>query len=116
VVPFVLTGCGGNYQVSGKVTYKGKPVPVGSVYFMPDEGRKGRSANAPIKDGKYSTPPGEGVAGGTMVMQVVGFDGKPFKTQEGDVAASGKRMFPAYVTKVNLPYRDNVLDIEVPDK
>jgi hypothetical protein len=112
----LLPGCGGNYQVSGTVTYKGKPVPVGSVYFMPDEGRKGRSANAPIEEGKYCTPPGEGAAGGDMVMQVVGFDGKAIKSKEGGVAASGKRLFPAYVTKVKLPARDSVLDIEVPDK
>ena len=116
VVALLLPGCGGNYQVSGKVTHKGKPVPVGSVYFMPDEGRKGRSANAPIEDGKYSTPPGEGAAGGPMVVQVVGFDGRPIKTLEGGVAASGKRLFPAYVTKVKLPSHDSVLDIEVPEK
>lgn len=89
---------------------------VGSIYFMPDEGKSGRSANATIEDGTYSTPPGEGVAGGLMVMQVVGFDGKPVKSQEGGVAASGKRLFPAYITKVKLPSHASVLDIEVPEK
>jgi hypothetical protein len=115
-VTWLLAGCGGNYQISGTVTYKGKPVPVGSVYFMPDEGRSGRSVNATIENGKYCTPPGEGAAGGLMVVQVVGFDGKLVRSKEGDLAASGKRLFPAYVTKVQLPARDNVLDIEVPEQ
>jgi len=55
-VLLLLAGCrdenAGLVPVKGKVTYKGKPVPNGTINFMPDSGR---SAYAEIKpDGSYS--------------------------------------------------------------
>lgn len=54
----VLTGCFGNSdqlptaEVSGKVTYKGKPLPMGSVTFIPDT--PGKAASGEIQeDGTY---------------------------------------------------------------
>jgi len=47
-------GCGDNSPktapVKGTVTYKGKPVPQGSIMFQPEEGA---AATAQIKDGQY---------------------------------------------------------------
>jgi hypothetical protein len=51
----VATGCGGGGgtgDVSGTVTYDGKPVEQGSISFVPADG-KGPSAGGAIKDGKY---------------------------------------------------------------
>jgi hypothetical protein len=39
-------------EVNGTVTYKGKPVPQGTVTFIPDAG--GPSATGEIKDGAFS--------------------------------------------------------------
>jgi len=48
----VLIGCGGDRpqmgQVEGTVSYKGQPVPNGTITFIPD---KGRSASGVIEDG-----------------------------------------------------------------
>jgi len=59
----VVLGCGGDesglgrrYKVTGKVTYKGAPVPTGTVNFLPTKPPPpdGRAAAGTIKDGYYS--------------------------------------------------------------
>ena len=56
----LLLGCSGEdgpqrYRVSGTVTFKGAPVPIGVIQFPPDatQGNSGPPAFADIKDGKY---------------------------------------------------------------
>ena len=46
-------GLGKRYQVTGKVTYKGEPVPAGSISFVPEEDG-GHGAAGMIKDGVYT--------------------------------------------------------------
>lgn len=60
-------GCGDDsglpqrYAVRGKVTYKGEPVPSGTVIFEPADAQAGRVAQGPIQDGSYSlSTAGEG--------------------------------------------------------
>jgi hypothetical protein len=52
----VLAGCGSGKlqtaEVNGKVTYKGKPVPQGTVTFIPEAG--GPPATGEIKNGSFS--------------------------------------------------------------
>jgi major membrane immunogen (membrane-anchored lipoprotein) len=58
----VVVGCGDDsglarrYAVKGKVTYKGAPVPHGTVNFLPTDPPppEGRAATGDIKDGYYS--------------------------------------------------------------
>jgi hypothetical protein len=59
----VVLGCGGDdsglqsrYKVSGTVTYKGQPVPKGSIVFEPTNPPMpaGRVANGSIANGSYS--------------------------------------------------------------
>jgi hypothetical protein len=45
-------GCGGKGTITGTVTYKGTPIPAGTILFVPSNG--GPSVNAPINDGKYT--------------------------------------------------------------
>jgi hypothetical protein len=46
------TGCGGTGTVSGKVTYKGKPVPSGTITF---QGSDGNPVSAQLdKEGNYT--------------------------------------------------------------
>jgi hypothetical protein len=52
-------GCGSKGTITGTVTYKGTPIPAGTIVFAPDSGEP--SVNAPIADGKYTidkVPPG----------------------------------------------------------
>ena len=68
-----LVGCGGavesgppRFRLSGKVTFDGKPVPAGTIYFEPATGPAG---SAQIKDGQYDTA--NGMAGGADPVQPI---------------------------------------------
>ena len=56
---FLATGCGSSDgvprgAVSGKVTLDGKPVPQGTISFVPVDASAGPSAGATIVDGAYA--------------------------------------------------------------
>jgi hypothetical protein len=113
----VLSGCGGDsgpqrYNVSGSVTFDGKPVPAGSVLFEPDrsKGNSGPAAAVKIKDGKYDSKiDGKGTVGGPHVVKITGMDGVP---QED--FPDGTVLFAEYSTTVDLPKGDGVQDFDVP--
>jgi hypothetical protein len=68
LAPFalLLAGCAGQGQVSGKVKYKGEPVPAGTITFFDS---KNHAVSSPIqKDGSYSV---ERVASGPVKVSVV---------------------------------------------
>ena len=114
----LLVGCGGDdgpprADVSGTVTFKGQPVPVGKIFFEPDtaKGNSGPQAFADIKDGKYSTAEsGKGVVGGPHLVRISGWDGKA----QGDMTM-GNSIFVDYRTVVDLPKEAAVLDFLVPE-
>ena len=105
----VVFGCGGDdsglgrrYKVTGKVTYKGEPVPRGTVNFIPVKPPppEGRAASGEIKDGVYSLSTaggGDGALPGEYNVAIVAVDidmssavakgpGEPPKIHEGDPA------------------------------
>lgn len=103
-----LGGCGKlgaeRYDVKGKVTYRGQPVPSGYVQLAPDS-RKGNSGPTPkvdISQGNYEATGGNGVVGGPHVITIFGTD------------SAGKRLFSLYQTEVDLPKQSSTHDIEVP--
>ncbi len=110
-----LTGCSGGldlYPVSGTVTYKGKPVPAGVVWFDPDvtTGSAAPQGFAYIKDGAFdSAANGRGVAGGTYLVRVEGFDGKP-----GNELPLGKPLFATFEQKTDFPKARSELALAVP--
>ncbi len=61
LVVAALSGCGPRgpqrFQLEGKVTFGGKPVPSGAIRFEPDstKGNTGPVGYTPIKDGRYTT-------------------------------------------------------------
>ena len=65
------------YDLTGTITYAGKPVPAGYILFAPDKskGNDGPGADAEIKDGVYHTRLKEGTVGGPHVATINGFDG-----------------------------------------
>jgi hypothetical protein len=114
-------GCGGDgtNRVSGKVTFKGQPVPAGKIYFMPDgsKGNTGPTGYADIKDGVYDTssPGGRGAPAGAVIIAIEGIDpsGPPAKADpSGEVTT--RVLFPRYETAADLPASSSTKDIDVP--
>jgi len=110
----LLAGCGGErtYNISGTVTFQGKPVPAGQIVFEPDAGagNNGAPAFAKIKDGHYDTSSeGRGTIGGPHLVRILGLDGIP----RGELL-NGLRLFRDYNTKVDLPKKNGEQNFEVP--
>jgi len=118
VALLLVVGCSSKpklAQLSGKVTFKGQPVPAGYVSLAPDVGNggKGQMRVFQIKDGVYDssqdTPPG--LPAGPYFVRIAGFDGKkiPFFGQ-------GKQIFnevtDLYIT---VPDGKSEKDFVIPD-
>lgn len=112
-------GCGGGavkdefqrFRVSGKVTFKGEPIPAGTIYFEPDaaKGNKGSIGMATISNGSFDTSSVKGTVGGAHFVRIEGYDGKttPEKPQ-------GSRLFNAHRIEIELPKQDSDQKFEVP--
>ena len=100
------------YELSGSVTYAGKPVPVGQITFIPDDsqGNQGPGTTANIRDGRYQTEAGQGTIGGPHSVSIIGFDGKP--TNPND--AWGLPLFREFKANANLPREPATQDFIVP--
>lgn len=78
----LLCGCGGGdglVDVSGTVSYKGKAVPKGMIWFDPAPSHANKPAQgfAFIEEGKFdSKQKGRGVAKGPYQVRVEAYDGK----------------------------------------
>jgi len=114
----VAAGCSGAKtkvaQLSGKVTFKGQPVPTGYITFMPDSsaGNVGQIKKFDIKDGTYDTKqgPDPGVQPGPNILTVAGFDGKVIAYYP-----QGKQIFNAVELKETIPEGATTKDIPIPD-
>jgi hypothetical protein len=65
-------GLGKRFPVTGTVTYKGAPLPKGSITFLPVD-PTGRGATGEVKDGSYSMmtqTPGDGMFPGTYDVTI----------------------------------------------
>lgn len=114
----VVSGCGGGeqeYDLSGAVTYQGKPVPMGTITFEPDvtKGNNGPAGYAKIRDGQYDTSDEEGQAtiGGPHLVRILGLDG----IARGELL-HGLPVFREYTTSAELPRETSVKDFEVPQR
>lgn len=78
----VALGCANpnaRVPLSGAVTYKGKPIPRGTIMFDPDESKgnmSGYQGSADIVDGRYATLNDFGPQKGAYVARISGYDGK----------------------------------------
>lgn len=118
-----LVGCGGDvgYNLSGKVTFDGKPIPEGMIYFSPDssKGNKGLTGYAKIKGGMYNTASegGTKLLDGPLVVRIDGFDPSSKGTAApGDTSGevTVKSLFPTYQTTTELTKGTATLDFNVP--
>ena len=99
------------WELSGKVTYGGKPVAEGHIGFDPIKPGKG-GGFARIVDGKFDTRvEGRNHPGGPHHVTVVGYKGtvNP-KNPDSDVLP----LFPAFEVDVELPTATSTMDFEVP--
>jgi hypothetical protein len=114
----LLCGCGGGgrrlHPVAGTVTFDGKPLAVGQIFFDPDvgKGNDGPQGFAHIKDGKFDTAEGgRGVLGGPYIVRIDGFDGRP-----GPEMPLGRPLFAEYQEKRDLPAERSEQQFDVPGR
>ncbi len=120
LVPALLTlavGCSSqapSAQLSGKVTFKGQPVPAGWISFTPDVGAGGLGSVKvyQIKDGMYdSSKEDQPVLGpGTYQIRIAGFDGKKIP-----LFGQGKQIFNPVEDKYAVPAGTSTKDFVIPE-
>ncbi|MCI0701377.1 MAG: carboxypeptidase-like regulatory domain-containing protein [Planctomycetia bacterium] len=98
-------------DVSGKVTYNGKPLKGGSVTFISDEGRHSVSASI-NEDGTYKVPT---LTGGTYKVCVDTSYLKPAPNGPGGYVGSGGKSAPPPATKGPPPKSAPPPDAVVPE-
>jgi hypothetical protein len=99
-------------QLSGKVTFKGQPVPAGYISCTPDIGH-GEIRLLQIKDGVYDSaqqqPPG--IPSGHYMLRINGFDGVKVPS-----FFQGKQIFNEWIDiDFTIPEGTSTKDFEVPD-
>lgn len=114
-------GCGSNgSRVSGKITFQGKPVPAGKIYFTPDgsKGNTGQTGYATITDGTYDTSASGGmeVGQGPMIVAIEGLDpSQRGSAEKGDTSGEEtvKALFARYETTLDVS-GNTTKDFDVP--
>jgi hypothetical protein len=114
----VLAGCSRapkTVQLSGKVIFRGQPVPAGYITFTPDvgNGNRGSIKLIKIKDGVYDSsqvPPDQALTPGAYQLRFAGFDGKvqPRFNQ-------GKQIFNPVQDSFVVPDSVSTKDFTIPD-
>src|SRR5262245_11790557 len=102
-------------QLSGKVTFKGQPVPAGYIIFMPDvgNGNRGSSKLLKIKDGVYDSsqePPDQALTPGAYQLRIAGFDGQILPRFN-----QGKQIFNPVDETLVVPDNVSTKDFTIPD-
>ena len=96
--------------VTGRVTWKGSPVPMGNVSIEPDasQGNKGPQCRSSIINGVFTSRPEFGSVSGPVIVDVEGLENRP--DREFPVP-----LFPRYTFKTEIPKGKATLDIVVPE-
>jgi hypothetical protein len=99
-------------QLSGKVTFQGKPIPAGWISFTPEAG-KGAVRVCQIKDGVYDSSTGGDPAGihpGKNLVKIAGFDGKVVP-----LWGQGKQIFNPIDDTFDVPLGSSTKDWVIPE-
>ena len=102
-------------QLSGKVTFRGQPVPAGYITFMPDvgNGNRGSTKLIKIKDGVYDSsqePPDQALTPGAYQVRIAGFDGQVLPRFN-----QGKQLFNPVEEPFVVPDITATKDFTIPD-
>lgn len=117
-VAVMLSGCSSHgperYELSGRVTYDGQPIPAGVITFEPDAVAINATTigEAEIQGGQYKTLPGKGVVGGPHTVFIAGYNGIP---EPGSGPYGASLFTPAHKISVQLPYESSTFDFQVPN-
>jgi hypothetical protein len=116
----VLAGCGGGdgldrHRIRGTVTFKGKPVEAGSIFFEPTAsvGQVAPTSYLAVKNGKYDAGE-EGPVKGKYRVVVGGQDVSKSKVDDDGITIT-PQLFKDYRFEVEIPPPNNTLDVEVPE-
>ncbi|HLA83524.1 MAG TPA: hypothetical protein VJL29_01915 [Thermoguttaceae bacterium] len=102
------------HNLSGQVTFRGKPVRVGLIVFEPDvtKGNRGPQGYAQIIDGRYETEKfGKGAIVGALSVEITGFP-----PVDGSAGNPSIPLFPPYKTQVEITSETTTLDFTVPER
>jgi len=96
------------HGVSGTVTFRGEPVPTGTIAFEPDasQGNDGPAGYADIVAGRYRTH--LGAVGGPHIVRITGASG------DAEDEFTDTTLFRDYETTCDLPPQATTLDFDVP--
>ncbi len=102
-------------QLSGKVIFKGEPVPAGYIAFTPDVSNGGRGSIKvlQIKAGVYDSskePPDQALIPGAYLLRIAGFDGKTIP-----LWGQGKQIFNPVDETFVVPDSVSTKDFTIPD-
>lgn len=100
-------------QISGTVTYKGKPIPAGNVMFTPDVSIAGGQIRMfMVTDGVFdsSKDPSPGLMPGKYDVTIAGYDGKKIP-----MYFQGKQIFNAVKEPIEVGTGSTKKDFVVPD-
>jgi hypothetical protein len=113
-------GCGSEerprHQLSGLVTFNGKPVEMGSIRFEADAsvGDFAPVCYAAIRDGKYQTAPEHSPGEGKYSVLVMGIDVPNIvKSDTPGIPDEMPAQFPPYKTDLVVPPPGGTFDVEV---
>jgi hypothetical protein len=105
------------HQVSGTVSFAGRPVPRGRIEFEPDaaRGNRGPVGVARIVDGRYQTERRFGAVPGPQTVRISGSDGVTRSLPgEGWTDPDGTPLFTDHVEAIDLPAGVATVDFAVP--
>jgi hypothetical protein len=114
----VWAGCGGDglerHRVRGTVTFEGKPVEFGAIFFEPtaSAGQIAPTVYLPVRDGKFDAG-NKGPTAGKYRVVVGGMD-KSRQRVDDDGITHTPQLFNDYVLEVEIPPPNNTLHVEVP--
>lgn len=115
--PPLVQGCGTQptgpkrFQLNGKVTVNGEPIPAGTIELTPDtsKGNQGPWTLLTVRDGAYSTEASNGVLGGPYKARIEVFDGKPTDPSQ----ELGTPMGHPHSIDVELPKENGTYDFVI---
>ncbi len=120
-----LVSCSGSsgpqaYDLSGTVTFDGKPVGSGRITLVPDQqkGNPGPAGYAEIVAGKFDTrQSGRGTVGGPHTVQIDGYSDEMETSYDEDAeeeVTRAKVLFRGYEQSADLPTSRSTMDFDVP--
>jgi hypothetical protein len=125
VLGILLIGCKPHdgitrFDLSGSVTHNGKPIPSGTIMFLPDvtQNNMGAPGFAVIENGHYNTnKKGNSPVGGQHEIIIDGRDGISYADSLGAEEPQGKKLFEPYSLRINLPKKSGeTIDFDVPSQ